>query len=94
LAAAKQQLNIPINEAQAPLISAAAQVRSRHARQLGRDRPRHGDRLYRGARPHAHPGTTIRSVEGVTLVRVKLVFTPPWAPHRISEEAKLDLGLL
>ena len=34
------------------------------------------------------------SVEGVTGVEVKLVFDPPWDQSRMSEEAKLDLGLL
>ena len=34
------------------------------------------------------------SVEGVPGVEVKLVFDPPWDQSRMSEEAKLDLGLL
>jgi FeS assembly SUF system protein len=38
--------------------------------------------------------TAIRGVDGVTDVRVKLVFTPPWTPDRMSEEAKLELGML
>jgi FeS assembly SUF system protein len=38
--------------------------------------------------------TAIRGVAGVTDVRVKLVFTPPWTQDRMSEEARLDLGLL
>ena len=36
----------------------------------------------------------VGSVEGVTGVEVKLVFDPPWDQSRMSEEAKLDLGLL
>jgi FeS assembly SUF system protein len=38
--------------------------------------------------------TAIRGVEGVNDVRVKLVFTPPWTQDRMTEEAKLELGLL
>jgi FeS assembly SUF system protein len=34
------------------------------------------------------------SVPGVSDVRVKLVWTPPWDRDRMSEEAKLELGLL
>jgi FeS assembly SUF system protein len=36
----------------------------------------------------------IRDVPGVSDVRVKLVWTPPWTKDRMSEEAKLELGLL
>jgi len=36
----------------------------------------------------------IRTVPGVTDARVKLVWTPPWTRDRMSEEAKLELGLL
>jgi FeS assembly SUF system protein len=36
----------------------------------------------------------IRDVPGVTDVRVKLVWTPPWTQDRMTEEAKLELGLL
>jgi FeS assembly SUF system protein len=36
----------------------------------------------------------IRQVAGVGEVRVKLVWTPPWTRERMSEEAKLELGLL
>jgi FeS assembly SUF system protein len=36
----------------------------------------------------------IRSVPGVTDVRVKLVWTPPWGPELMSEEARLELGML
>src|ERR1700730_2965152 len=37
--------------------------------------------------------TAIRGVPGVTEVRVKLVWSPPWDRDRMSEEAKLELGL-
>ncbi|HEX3498237.1 MAG TPA: DUF59 domain-containing protein [Stellaceae bacterium] len=36
----------------------------------------------------------IRTVPGVGEVRVKLVWTPPWTQERMSEEARLELGLL
>src|ERR1700758_101989 len=36
----------------------------------------------------------IRTVPGVTDVRVKLVWTPPWGPELMSEEARLELGML
>jgi FeS assembly SUF system protein len=36
----------------------------------------------------------IRAVPGVSDVRVKLVWTPPWGPERMSEEARLELGML
>jgi len=36
----------------------------------------------------------VSSVPGVTEARVKLVWTPPWTQDRMSEEAKLELGLL
>jgi FeS assembly SUF system protein len=35
-----------------------------------------------------------RAVAGVNDARVKLVWTPPWSQERMSEEAKLELGLL
>jgi FeS assembly SUF system protein len=38
--------------------------------------------------------TAIRAVPGVTDVRVKLVWTPPWGPEKMSEEARLELGML
>jgi FeS assembly SUF system protein len=34
------------------------------------------------------------SVDGVKEARVKLVWTPPWTQDRMTEEAKLTLGLL
>ena len=38
--------------------------------------------------------TAIRSVPGVNDVRVKLVWTPPWGPEKMSEEARLELGMM
>jgi len=38
--------------------------------------------------------TAIRTVPGVGDVRVKLVWSPPWGPDRMSEEARLELGML
>ena len=43
------------------------------------------------------PGTVeqrLYEVPGVTEVRVELVWEPPWNPDRLSEDAKLSLGLL
>ena len=36
----------------------------------------------------------VRGVPGVNEVRVKLVWSPPWDRDRMSEEAKLELGLM
>lgn len=36
----------------------------------------------------------IRQINGVTEVKVDLVFDPPWDRDRMSDEAKLQLGLL
>ena len=36
----------------------------------------------------------IEAVDGVNDVRVKLVWSPPWDKDRMSEEAKLELGLM
>ncbi len=36
----------------------------------------------------------VASVEGVTNARVKLVWSPPWTQDRMTEEARLELGLL
>ena len=38
--------------------------------------------------------TRIRRLEGVTDVRVILTFDPPYTMEMMSEEARLDLGLL
>ena len=37
---------------------------------------------------------TVGAVPGVSEARVKLVWSPPWDRDRMSEEAKLELGLL
>nr|BAT30691.1 iron sulfur cluster assembly protein SufT [Aureimonas sp. AU4] len=34
----------------------------------------------------------VGSVEGVQVVRVELVFDPPWTPERMSEEAQVAVG--
>jgi metal-sulfur cluster biosynthetic enzyme len=42
------------------------------------------------------PGTvesTIRQVKGVTAAGVNLVWDPPWCKDRMSEAAKLELGM-
>ena len=36
----------------------------------------------------------VAAVAGVNDVRVKLVWTPPWTQDRMSEEARLELGLV
>src|SRR5437763_16980541 len=36
----------------------------------------------------------VAAVPGVNDVRVKLVWSPPWDRERMSEEAKLELGLM
>src|SRR5690242_7338575 len=36
----------------------------------------------------------VASVAGVQDARVKLVWTPPWTKDRMSEEARLELGLM
>jgi probable FeS assembly SUF system protein SufT len=36
----------------------------------------------------------IRQIHGVTEVKVELVFDPPWDRDKMSDEAKLQLGLL
>jgi FeS assembly SUF system protein len=36
----------------------------------------------------------IAAVPGVEDVRVKLVWSPPWTQDRMSEEARLELGLM
>jgi len=38
--------------------------------------------------------TKAREVEGVTSVKLDLVWDPPWSPDRMSEAAKLDLGMI
>jgi FeS assembly SUF system protein len=36
----------------------------------------------------------VASVEGVSSAEVNLVFDPPWDPSMLSDEAKLELGML
>ena len=36
----------------------------------------------------------VRAVPGVTEARIDLVFDPPWCTDRMSEAAKLQLGML
>jgi FeS assembly SUF system protein len=36
----------------------------------------------------------IRSIPGVTDAKVEVVFDPPWEPSRMSEAARLELGML
>lgn len=43
------------------------------------------------------PGTVeaaLRKVPGVTAARVEIVWDPPWCQDRMSEAARLELGLL
>ena len=35
----------------------------------------------------------VRSVSGVTAGKVELVWDPPWTPERMSEAARLELGM-
>lgn len=36
----------------------------------------------------------VRAVPGVTSAQVEIVWEPPWSPERMSEAAKLQLGML
>lgn len=36
----------------------------------------------------------VRAIPGVAAVKVDVVFDPPWDPSRMSEAAKLDLGMM
>ncbi len=38
--------------------------------------------------------TKARGVDGVTSVELDLVWDPPWSPERMSEAAKLELGMV
>ena len=38
--------------------------------------------------------TKARTVEGVTSVQLDLVWDPPWTPDKMSEAARLDLGMV
>jgi len=37
---------------------------------------------------------SVKKVEGVGRVRVQLVWDPPWSQDRMSEEARLELGMM
>jgi metal-sulfur cluster biosynthetic enzyme len=36
----------------------------------------------------------VRQIDGVTETKIELVFDPPWDRDKMSDEAKLQLGLL
>ena len=38
--------------------------------------------------------TKVRTVAGVTDVSVEIVWEPPWTPDKMSEIAKLELGMM
>jgi len=38
--------------------------------------------------------SAVRQVDGVTAVKVDLVWDPPWSKGRMSDEARLQLGML
>ena len=38
--------------------------------------------------------SAVRQVDGVTAVKVELVWDPPWTKERMSDEARLQLGML
>jgi FeS assembly SUF system protein len=38
--------------------------------------------------------TKAREVEGVSGVELELVWDPPWSPERMSEAARLELGMM
>jgi metal-sulfur cluster biosynthetic enzyme len=35
----------------------------------------------------------VASVRGVSAVRVRMVFSPPWDPSRMSDEARIALNM-
>ncbi len=37
--------------------------------------------------------TRVREVDGVSEVKVELVWDPPWTPEKLSEAARLELGM-
>jgi FeS assembly SUF system protein len=41
----------------------------------------------------ADVGQKVRTVPGVTDVKIDLVWEPPWEPSRMSEAARLQLGM-
>jgi FeS assembly SUF system protein len=38
--------------------------------------------------------TRVRDVEGVNDVHIELVWEPPWSPEKMTEAAKLELGMM
>ena len=36
----------------------------------------------------------VESIDGVTAVNLQLVFEPEWTPDMMTEEAKLEMGML
>ncbi len=38
--------------------------------------------------------TRVREVDGVSEVKVELVWDPPWTPDRMTEAARLELGFM
>lgn len=36
----------------------------------------------------------VQSVEGISGVKVEIVWEPPWTPEMMTEEARLELGLM
>jgi FeS assembly SUF system protein len=36
----------------------------------------------------------VSSVPGIRVAEVNLVWDPPWGPHKMSDEARLELGML
>ena len=38
--------------------------------------------------------TKVKAVDGVTGVRIELVWEPPWTPERMSQAARLEAGLM
>lgn len=41
---------------------------------------------------HAQVNNALGDVDGVTGVKVNIVWSPPWRPEMMSEDAKLELG--
>ena len=37
---------------------------------------------------------TVKAIEGVKGVSIEIVWDPPWSPDRMSDEAKMELGIL
>ena len=37
---------------------------------------------------------TVNAIEGVKGVNVEIVWDPPWGPDKMSDEAKLELGVM